>query len=78
MDHKRISGTEPKYLLTTFQLYAPHCPMILSKQNCCLLLTGVSIESQERTSVPQTKGAVLATRSMTPINVGLALGYVKL
>ena len=25
------------YLLLTFLLYTPHCHMILSKQNCCLL-----------------------------------------
>ena len=31
--------------------------MILSKQKCCLLLTGVSTESQKRTSVLQTKRA---------------------
>ena len=29
--------------------------MILSKQKCCLLLTGVSTESLKRTSVLQTK-----------------------
>ena len=52
--------------------------MILSKQKCCLLLAGVSTESQKRTSVPQTKRVILATRSMTRINVGLALSYVKL
>ena len=34
------------YLLSTFLLYTPHCHMILSKQKCCLLSTGVSTESQ--------------------------------
>ena len=58
--------------------YTPHCHMILSKQKCCLMLPGVSTESQKRTSVLQTKRAFLATRSMTRINVGLALSYVKL
>ena len=52
--------------------------MILSKQKCCHLLTCVSTESQKRTSVLQTKRDFLATRSMTRINVGLALSYVKL
>ena len=33
----------------------PHCHMILSKQKCCLLLTGFSTRSQKRTSVLQTK-----------------------
>ena len=42
-----------KYLLSTFLLYTPHCPMILSKQKCCLWSTGVSTESQKRTSVLQ-------------------------
>ena len=31
-----------RYLLSTFPHYTPHCHMILSKQPCCLLLTGVS------------------------------------
>ena len=52
--------------------------MILPKQKCCLLLAGVSTESLKHTSVLQTKRAFLATRSMTRINVGLALRYVKL
>ena len=39
------------YLLSTFILYKPHCHMILSKQKCCLLSTGVSTESQNLTSV---------------------------
>ena len=34
------------YLLSTFQLYTPHCHMILSKQKCCLWSTDVSTESQ--------------------------------
>ena len=51
--------------------------MILSKQKCCPLLTGVSPESQKRTSVLLTKRSVLATRSMTHINIGLVLSYVK-
>ena len=52
--------------------------MILSKQKCCLLSTGVSTESQKRTSVIQTKRAFLATISITRISVGLALSHVKL
>ena len=35
-----------RYLLSTFLLYTPHCHMILSKQKCCLLSTGVSTESK--------------------------------
>ena len=46
-----------KYLLSTFPLYTTHCHMILSKQKCCLLLSGVSTDSQKRTSVLQTKEA---------------------
>ena len=46
-----------KYLFSTFPLYTPHCQLILSKQKCCLLLTGVSTESQKHTSVLQTKRA---------------------
>ena len=34
-----------------FLLYTHHCHMILTKQKCCLLLNGVSIESQKLTSV---------------------------
>ena len=68
-----------RYLLSTFLLYTPHCHMILSKQKCCLLSTGVSTESQKRTSVLQLRqGFFLATRNMTRINVGLARSYVKL
>ena len=67
-----------KYLLSTFPLYTPHCHMILSKQKWCVLVTGVSTESQKRPSVLQTKRAFLTTRSMTRINVGLALSCVKL
>ena len=36
--------------------------MILSKQKCCLLLPGVSTESQKRTSVLQTKRAFLTNK----------------
>ena len=32
--------------LKSFPLYTSHCHMILSKQNCCLLLTGVSTVSK--------------------------------
>ena len=42
---------------TPFPLYTPHCHMILSKQKCCLLLTGVSTESKKNTSVLQRKRA---------------------
>ena len=51
-----------KYLLSTFPLYTPHCHMILSKQKCCLLLTGVSTESQKRTSLLQTKRAFFSNK----------------
>ena len=44
-----------KYLLSTFPLYTPHYHMLLSKQKCCLLLTGVSTHSQKRTSVLRAK-----------------------
>ena len=67
-----------RYLLSTFLLYTPHCHMILSKQKCCLLSTGVSTESEKRTSVLQIRQGFLATRNMTHINVGLARSYVKL
>ena len=59
-------------------LYTPHCHMILSKQKCCLLSTGVSTESQKRTSVLQLRQVFFATRNMTRINVGLTRSYVKL
>ena len=62
----------------TFPLNTLHCHMILSKQKCFLLLTGVSIESTKCNSVLQTKLAFLATRNMTRINIGLALSYAKL
>ena len=52
--------------------------MIISKQKCCLLLAGVSTESLKHNYELQTKRAFLGTRSMTRINVGLALSYVKL
>ena len=67
-----------RYLLSTFLLYTPRCHMILSKQKCCLLSTGVSTETQKRTSVLQLRQGFLATRNMTRINVGLARSYVKL
>ena len=41
------------YILSIFLLYTPHYHMILSKQKCCLLSTGVSTESQKRTSVAE-------------------------
>ena len=65
------------YLYTSY-IYTPHCHMILSKQKCCLLSTGVSTESQKRTSVLQLRQGFLATRNTTRINVGLARSYVKL
>ena len=52
--------------------------MILSKKKCCLLLNGVSTESQKRTSVLQIRRDFSPTRHMTRINVGLALSLVKL
>ena len=52
--------------------------MILSKQKCCLLSTGISTESEKRSSVLQIRQGFLATRNMTRINVGLARSYVKL
>ena len=66
------------YLLSTFLFYTPHCHMILSKQKCCPLSTGVSTESQKRTSVLQLRQGFLATRNMTRIHVGLARSYMKL
>ena len=56
-----------KYLLSIFQLYTHPCHMILSKQKCCLLLNGVSIESQKLTSVRQIKHDFCPTRNMTRI-----------
>ena len=67
-----------KYLLSIFLLYTPHCQMILSKQKCCLLSTGVSTESQNLTSVIHLRQDSLATRNMTRIDVGLGRSYVKL
>ena len=52
--------------------------MILLKQKCCLLWTGVSTESPKGTSVLQLRQVFLATRNMTRINVGLVRSYVKL
>ena len=51
--------------------------MILSKKKCCLLLNGVSAESQKRTSVLQIRLDFSRTRNMTRINVGFALSLVK-
>ena len=51
--------------------------MILSKQKCCLLFTGVSTESKTYLCTSD-KASFLATRSMTRINVGLDLSYVIL
>ena len=54
------------------------CHMISSKQKCCLLLNGVSTESQKLTSVRQLRQDFSPTRNMTHMHVGLALSYVKL
>ena len=51
-----------RYLLSTFLLYTPHCHMILSKQKCCLLSTGVSTESQKRTSVLQIRQGFISNK----------------
>ena len=53
---------------------------LILKQKCCLLLNGVSTESQKRTSVRQIRREFSPTRNMTRIqcHVGLALSYVKL
>ena len=67
-----------KYLLSIFLHYTHHCRMILSKKKCCLLLNGLSTESQKRTSVLQIRRDFSPTRHMTRINVGLALSLVKL
>ena len=67
-----------KYLLSIFLHYTHHCRKILSKKKCCLLLNGVSTESQKRTSVLQIRRDFSPTRHMTRINVGLALSLVKL
>ena len=40
-----VTFTVLKYLLSTFRLYTPNYHMIVSKQKCCPLLTGVSTES---------------------------------
>ena len=52
--------------------------LVLSKQKCCILSTGVSTESKKRTSVLQLRQGFLATRNMIRINVGLARSYVKI
>ena len=67
-----------KYLLSIFLHYTHPCRMILSKKKCCLLLNGVSTESQKRTSVLQIRRDFSPTRHMTRINVRLALSLVKL
>ena len=61
-----------------FSIYTHHCRMILSKKKCCLLLNGVSTESQKRTSSLQIRRDFSPTRHMTRIKVGLALSLVKL
>ena len=53
-------------------------PHDLIKEKCCLLLNGVSTESQKRTSVLQIRRDFSPTRHMTRINAGLALSLVKL
>ena len=63
--------------LSTCPLYTHHCHMVLSKQKCLLLLTSVSTESKTYLCASD-KAGILATRSMTRINVGLAQSYVKL
>ena len=45
--------------------------MILLKQKCCLLLNGVSTESQKLTSVRQIGRDFSQTRSITRMHVGL-------
>ena len=67
-----------KYLLSIFLLYTHSYHMISSKQKCCLLLNGVSTESQKLTSVRQIRRDFSPTRNMTRMNVGLVLSYVKL
>ena len=67
-----------KYLLSIFLHYTHPCRMILSKKKCCLLLNGVSTESQKRTSILQIRRDFSPTRNMTRINVGLAPSLVKL
>ena len=75
--HRKVAGVL-KYLLSISLLYTHLCHMILSKQKCCLLLHGVSSESQKLTSVRQIRRDFSPTRNMTRIHVGLALRYVKL
>ena len=67
-----------KYLLSIFLHYTHPCRMILSKKKCCLLLNGVSTESQKRTSVLQKRRDFSQTRHMTRISARLALSLVKL
>ena len=52
--------------------------MILSKQKCCLLSTGASMESQNVSLYFRQSWQSLAKRNMTCINVGLPPSYVKL
>ena len=66
-----------KYLLSTFLPYTHHCHMIFSKQKCCLWLAGVSIESQDHTSVLHLRQD-FSNRNMTRIHVGLVRSYLKL
>ena len=66
------------YLLSTFLLCTSYCHMILSKQKCCLLSTGISTESQKRASVLQLGQGFLATGNVTRVDVGLARSCVKL
>ena len=67
-----------KYLLSIFLLRTHYDHMLLSEQNRCLLLNGVSTESQKRTSVRQISQDFSPTRNMPRIYVGLVLSYVKL
>ena len=65
--------------VSSFDFSTSHpCRMISSKQKCCLLLNGVSTESQKLTSVRQLRRDFSPTRNMTRMHVGLALSYVKL
>ena len=57
------------YLLSIFLLYTHSCHMISSKQKCCLLLNGVSTESQKLTSLRQLRRDFSPTRNMTRMYV---------
>ena len=80
--HRKVASAKffrvLKYLLSIFLLYTHPCHMISSKQKCCLLLNGVSTESQRLTSERQIRRDFSPTRNMTRMRVGLALNYVKL